>query len=541
MSTPSGKTKRNQGRKPWNKKDVREKPDSKVAKEKYNDPSWYVKDGQLAKDVASLSFNNALGAPSGLKLEMPGNSGQTLTLDLVLPGIMTINTVPAMGFSGDGSSPINIAAKNIYSFVRHQNSGHANYDSPDLMMYLGAMDSIYSFIATLMRAYGTARVFSQTNRYVGDRLLSAQGFNAIELRQNLANFRSYINMYITKAAAFCTPNIMTLYRRHFWMYSGIYKDEDIEKSQMYLYRPVSLWKFEELEGLGKLTARPFLANATASNGLLPVTWTLNDIYTYGNEMLNAIVNSEDINIMSGDILKAYGQGNLWQLGLINEDYAVLPVYSAEVLDQIHNTNFTGPFVTTGMNILSTDDPVFNMQGLDVTQDPVIEAGGAIKFMPQFIQISNPAWNQIVDLHYNDPTAEEVLVATRNKVMGQVLSQTTKFTLEVLTCGSDIATSATIIVNNASGGGFQSVSIGSSDSGLTTYVNIAAWEKFKDAPLIYSISGSAEGGKYPGQLNRIYGEFNNYTVISFDDLKRMHESAILAQLGVPFYGVAKSQG
>lgn len=35
-----------------------------VKEEKYNDPSWYVANGQLLKDFASLSFNNALGARS---------------------------------------------------------------------------------------------------------------------------------------------------------------------------------------------------------------------------------------------------------------------------------------------------------------------------------------------------------------------------------------------------------------------------------------------------------------------------------------------
>lgn len=519
---------------------AKEEPDSKVAKSKYNDPSWYVKDGQLAKDVASLSFNNALGAPSRYEFELYGTSNVLQDFVNVLPGIMAINVVPAMGYSGDGSSPINIAAKNIYSFVRHMNSGHANYDSPDLMMYLGAMDSVYAFIAHMMRIYGTARVFSQTNRYIGDRLLYAMGANAVEIRSNLANFRSYINMFITKASAFCTPNVMTLYRRHFWMFSGVYKDEDIDKSQMYIYRPISLWKYEELEGLGKLTAGPFAANFTTTSGLVPTVWSLNDFYTFGNNMLAALTNSEDINIMSGDILKAYGQGNLWQLGLINEDYVVLPVYSAEVLDQIHNTNFVGCKPTRGVNITTTDDPTPTMSGLDVTQDPVIEAGGAIKFMPEFIGISNPAWTQMVDLHYNEPSAEDVLVSTRNKVMGQILSTQTSFTLEVLTCGSDIALTAGIIINNAAGGGLAMGFIGDGEQ-FTSADTTASYMKFKDAPIMYQISASAEGGRYPGRMNRIYGEVNNYTLISFDDLKRMHESAILAQLGVPFYGVAKTQG
>lgn len=121
------------------KRSVEEKEDIKL-QDKANDPKWYIVNGQLAKDVASFSFNNALGASFEI-----GTHGLTTLVQpkkYSLPGIMTIPYVPSIGYSADGTSAANIAAKNFYSFVRHQNSGHANYDSPDLMMYLMAMDSI---------------------------------------------------------------------------------------------------------------------------------------------------------------------------------------------------------------------------------------------------------------------------------------------------------------------------------------------------------------------------------------------------------------
>lgn len=509
-------------------------PDSKVAEQKYNDASWYVKDGQLAKDVASLSFNNALGARYRIAQELDyGKLGKEAFVS-VIPGICTINVAPALGFSGDGSSPINIAAKNIYSYVRHMNSGHSNYDAPDLMMYLAAMDSVYAFIAALMRIYGTARTFSQVNRYVGDALLAAQGVTPAEIRSNLAQLRSYINMFITKASAFCTPNVMTLYRRHFWMFSGVYKDEDIQKSQMYMYRPVSLWKYEELEGAGKLTAEPFCASFTTNAGMSNAVWQLSSIYTFGNNMLAALTNSEDINIMSGDILKAYGQTNLWQLGLINEDYAVLPVYSEEVLDQIHNTTFVGNRPTTGVNQTTTTDPTPSMTGLDVTQNTDPNQDGRIVFTPEFIGVSHPSWSRFIDLHYNDPTPEEVLVATRNTVMGAVMSQTNTYTLEVLTCGSDLALWFSIWSVNPNTGSLVVGNYGYDDNYMNTISYLTQFSKFKRMPVIYRIS--AASGGVPGNVVDVVGDVDNYTIIDFNDLSKMHESAILAQLGVPFYGL-----
>lgn len=524
------------GKKPSTKRTERKEPDSNVAEKRYNDPSWYIKEGQLAKDVASLSFNNALGAKFRIENELDYGRGTATTLVSTVPGITTINVAPAIGFSGDGSSPINIAAKNIYSYVRHMNSGHSNYDAPDLMLYLGAMDSVYSFIATLMRAYGTARVFSQVNRYVGDALLTAQGFNPLEVRSQLSNLRSYINMFITKASAFCTPNVMTLYRRHFWMFSGVYKDEDIQKSQMYMYRPVSLWKYEELDGAGKLSAVPFLASFTEANGITPTAFALQSVYTYGNNMLSALTNSEDINIMSGDILKAYGQGNLWQLGLINEDYVVLPVYSEEVLDQIHNTTFVGSKPTTGVNQTTTADPVASMTGLDVTQNTDPNQDGRIVFTPEFIGVSHPSWTRILDLHYDEPTPEQILVATRNTVMGAVMSQTNTYTLEVLTCGSDLALTFSIYSINPNTGNVTYLHMGVDDNTGSTIGYLNLMNKFKRFPVVYRMSGAS--GNAPGNVTDICGDLDNYTILSFEDLNKMHESAILAQLGVPFYGVAQ---
>lgn len=528
------KPRNNKSGKWTNKKDV----DSKVAESKYNDPSWYVKEGQLAKDVASLSFNNALGGVIRIEPELGNVIGVNTPYLTTMPGIMTLNTVPAIGISGDGSSPINIAAKNIYSFVRHQNSGHSNYDSPDLMMYLAAMDSVYAFVAYLMRVYGTARTFSQVNRYIGDALLTAQGVYPAEVRANLANFRSYINMFITKASAFCTPNVMTLYRRHFWMFSGIYKDEDISKSQMYLYKPIALWKYDELDGAGYLKSIPFVSSFSTSTGINPGVWTLSELYTYGNNMLSALTNSEDINIMSGDILKAYGQNNLWQLGLINEDYVVMPVFSQEVLDQIHNTTFVGNKPTRGINSTTTTDPVLTMDGLNVTQNVDPNQDGRLIFAPEFVDTPAPMYTRLIDLHNNEPTPEEVIVATRNAVMGACYMQHSKYTLEILTCGSDLCLTSTVYQTNTNG-----ELIGThiaADHNIYSSALAYILGKFKDAPIYYQI-GPNEPNGLPGNFVGIFGEINNYTLVSYDDLKRMHESAILAMLGVPFYGVSGSQG
>lgn len=510
----------------------KDRTDSDIAKEKFNDPSWYITRDQLAKDVASLSFNNALGAPTRIAFDQ---DGQTSASDLVLnvPGIMTILTVPTMGYSADGSSAINIAAKNIYSWVRHQNSGHANYDAPDLMLYLGAMDSVYCMIAYMMRVYGVARIFSQTNRYIGDALINAMGFQASEIRANLSDFRSFINMTITKASAFCTPNVMSIYRRHFWMYSGIYKDEDISKSQMYMYRPAALWQYEETDGVGRLQSVNFASSINAGGDIVAGTFTLSGFRTLVENTLAKLTASEDINIMSGDILKAYGRENLWVLGLINEDYVTIPVYSAEVLEQIHNTTFIGRRPTH--NVAPTDQTFpYTMDAFNVYQDPSI-GEGALLCTPQVVGSKHLGYSRLIDFDKEDPTPEDVLVATRNTVMGTPMLIGTGDSRQVVTSldtfASDLALYAFVytIVNGTP----ATDVIPSGDTSMpASIINIV--NKFKQAPILYSMSAA----NWSGVLTSIVGDLGNYTAIDYNDLNKMHESAILAMLGVPFYGVAK---
>lgn len=72
----------------------------------------------------------------------------------VVPGIMTFMYAPSIGvaFSTD-SAAINVAAKNIYAYVRFANSGARNYDAPNLMTYLLALDSAYQIYACGVRLY----------------------------------------------------------------------------------------------------------------------------------------------------------------------------------------------------------------------------------------------------------------------------------------------------------------------------------------------------------------------------------------------------
>lgn len=273
-----GKGQSNKGRSKFNKRSAPKKDDYRdnrndkripndrsIGSKAHNDPNWYLHNNQLAKDVASFSFN----ARTGDRIYLKGYGATSI--NLYMPGIYSIQTMPSIGYCAGAATPTapaNQAAAQLYSYVRHANSGHSNYDAPDLMLYLLAMDSIYTYWAFLTRAYAISRTVSMRNTYVGDAMLKAMHINPDDLRDNMANFRAYINSYAARVMSWAVPRVMNYLTRHSWMYSNIYKDEDVAKSQFYMYNPAALFQYQldSETGAGMLGLYPICSTINPTNG-----------------------------------------------------------------------------------------------------------------------------------------------------------------------------------------------------------------------------------------------------------------------------------
>lgn len=499
-----------------------------------NDPSWYIREGQLAKDVASISFNTAIGVNSSLDPNDASTSAGLIGCKFSAPGIMAIHTLPAPGYSVSPVSPINIAAKNLYSFVRHANSGHSNYDSPDLIMYYLAMDSVFDLIYAAQRVLGVAQLFSQKNRYIGDYLIQALGIEPNNLRANIAQYRARLNMNIVKASVFAIPNTFTLFKRHAWMYSNIFADSPVDKCQLYAYLPSIVYKYNETSGgPGQLDPMPIFLTKSASaetfnNNIVPLSYLLTQMET----LLSTLQASEDINIMSGDILKAYGRENLFTLSLIPENFSMAPIYSDEILDQIHNTRFAGNKPRKDSTLV-TDFNTYSLDSLVIRQDPSIGAGNII-FTPCFADIMTLSYDAVIDMVDNEPTPERVLVATRNTIAGtttQIMSgdHPAGWLTRLDSFASDICLCAYIYFTAADGLLSYSTVYHSSSIALNTDTTKRLL-MFRKAPMLWSTAIDAAAGT--ATLTLPYSSMENYTVVNDDTLSKMHQSAILSMLGVP---------
>lgn len=536
MENKNPKTKKKFNKRPQRtqrKEEIIEK--SKFGKD--NDASWYLINGQLAKNVANFTFDYATGAE--MVFTSTGLSGSP-SVRRVMPGIMAIMTGPAPGAALNETSPINVAMRNIYSYVRHANSGHANYDPADLMIYLLAADSVQTYWSYLTRVYGTAMAFSQRNRYVGDALLRAQGINPASIRSNMAQFLAYINQFALKASVLAVPNTMTYFTRHQWMYQNVYLDEDNPKAQMFLYVPSYLFKYSIMDnGAGGLVPQ-FITTGVpvGGNGSINATIqarTFEQLMSYGDAMLNAMLTQEDVGIMSGDILKAYSSDKLFKFAQLDPSYAIGPVYSEEVLTQFHNTNFTG--LSPAKMELSGEEIVYRIDGnkaLSVTQDTTV-GGGALKWDPIFANANELSYTKVLDLWYADPTPEQALVAARNMLSGfdegkfcinSDGTATTYSAVGLQSCGSEIALQLVLWSYNYDGTLMQTSILDRNNSTGFDTNNVALLTKFHEYPLLRAWSPVA-GVSLP------VGDITNYALVSNTEIDAMHNAAMLSMFGVPY--------
>nr|UVJ88929.1 putative capsid protein [Picobirnavirus sp.] len=308
-----------------------------------NDPSWYSKYPELLESSSNLNYSDPFGQP--IKWKDWTDAGNHVykttsnTVNRAFPGVAAIKTKPSFGFNDNSLSPINVAANALYVNIRHKVSGRKNYDPVDVMLYMGAISEIYSFVNWAARAYAMAFTASQTNYYVMEGLAAAMQISLSSLRTNLSNFRMWLNSFIERVSAYAIPKGITYFDKKVSQYNYLYlenPDKNI-KDQLYVYIPDGFFRFNvDGSNAGKLEYRKI-----GYGGPLSV----NDIINIGEDLISTIWGDEDFGIMSGDMIKAY-EGNIVGLSKIEDNAYLTPVYDESSLLQIKNATIVDSLDST---------------------------------------------------------------------------------------------------------------------------------------------------------------------------------------------------
>lgn len=536
-----------------------------------NDFNWYNTLPELIVSSANFPFGRPLGTEltftQGHQYNGTTSNGNTLDyyrdsrlgskVPTSIPGFMFIHWNPTIGVSTDGNSPVNVTARNIYSFVRHANSGAANYDSTDLMIYLLAMDSIYSCYQGALRAYGYLNLYSPTNRYMPRYIVEGLGFDFDDLIANQAQFAFAINNIAYKIGSFAVPNFMSYYLRHMWMNANTYRDAPNMKAQVYGFVEDTVFQYDDSyeEGTDNKTfAGLRRVNTPWSRPTEPCT--LDKWITFMNGLINPILASEDMGIMSGDILKAFGAQNLFTVAPIDPNYAIDPVYNEEVLTQIQNLTIIGDVASdatisesSGSTLLTGDiiQPVNANTGegylysypsfwAGSTQDNYNSALNAIMIdqlltsredvpSKEFVTVATRLMNRM-DYYYNSGSAEEAnryFVDSSHGLSTEVVSR-----IDLV-----YNNNGDVVINTINGAGLL---FGTSDGGfidtpLVMACTLAALSKFDWQPTIpiqYCDGTEGEIAHWIGY----YQDTTNYSIMTSEDLTNIHDAVLMSEFYIP---------
>lgn len=523
-----------------------------------NDVAWYSKSPALLRDAASFPYSWPVGS------QLPWSDKLMQYMMSHVSGLAVLEYTPGIGRSTDAYSPINVAARNFFTYVRKANSGQTNYETSDLMMYLLAMDSAYQTYAVMVRAYGIATLFSQENRYLGRALLYALGWDPDDIYNNLAQLRYHINLLSYKLNQMCVPSSMAYMQRHAWMASGLYTDSPSPKAQIYAFNPFGYYKFTEV------TSGPaYLQYKLFTNDTL---WHVDEIVTAANDQLEAILSSQDFNIMSGDILKAFGESNLYRVSPIPEDFVVLPTYNQEVLSQIENCTAVGRNYSVGAG---QDNPNNIVQKQNEFLESYIyykpsykgsiigTSGNNTKF-PNISNACRTAYEdkRIINMHKVDVTPADTMVATRLAVPVAAnldADFNNSFVIIPQSFGSEVINNIKVFsfatLNNdwtlvnpslrsidVHYADVVSLVLNSTDEELANakywLAKTAILNQFDWFPMHFAwLNTDAEISKSNGTIPfRATMDLDMYTVMNDHDLERLHEVALLSLFEVGQTGV-----
>lgn len=426
-----GDKKNGSSRNPGEPKDPKDPKEPKSPMKGDNGPEWYIADEQLVKDTCSLAFPKALGVIRSFlaskKIGVTEEFTKLVTSESVIVVMDLLHSIPGQHTDKGGAvifnNGMNIAANRMYTYVRHANSGHSNYESSDLFIYLVAIAAIRAAIEDAKRAYSLAMFAAIDNRAFPKAILDAMGCSYLNLSTQLADFRGKLNNLIVQLGGLAVPDVFTLEDRWTYLSKKVFLDEENSKAQVIVPKFTHLPVYDPTDENGGCLRFKELHRGTISQ------WC-KDI----QEAITALVTDEDINIMSGDILKAYGAEGIKKYDLIPEDLSPDISYDEEFLHQYHNTTIFKPSTITNKRFIKQQD---NKLYLD--QDTYVNStlGSASKIL------FNNASRVMLDVHRVNPTPVDVLESTR-LTTGFVLNDGDVTVL--MTSGSEIVTRVAISYN-----------------------------------------------------------------------------------------------
>lgn len=498
-----------------------------------NDPSWYDNIKPAVSDYANIPFNIPTGTKFTLGKGDDSVVNQSSTVRNV-PGIMTFDVMPTIGAAQQPTDAVNLGATQLYSMIRKANSGAKNYDPSDVMLTVLAMDSAYMLYEYLLRAYRSIGVYNTMNRFEPNALLYAQGFGS-NISTQMADFRGLLDLFAYQLGSINIPDVFSFVRRHSWLFSHVYRDSENPKAQLYLYMPAGFYRYTEGQA-GEPTSLKYMKWSDLFKGGDVIT-DLSTVRDAIDTIMQPILGSQDIGLISGDIAKAFGEDKFIKIQPVADHEALEPEFNLEVIEQMVNSDILTYSVSAENNAAITVDNSSTVSGPYLKQtinlivgqnEPNIKCGVAYR-------------QRLLTTHIQDVTPDDVMVMTR------MMANVDKDKKIVTSCGSDIVIGCHIWELEGPGDTLSSNPVqivvnqdyvnspNTGDSSKYAVGALTAMECFDYHPCLYF--WTLVDKLY---FNHFFQAVDNYTVLGDEQLRNIHHVAILSMFTCDGFDISVSK-
>lgn len=493
---------------------------------------WYSRFPNLLLSAGSIPYPYKPGMeiPWGV-FKTQGAQTDPAVVSTTIPGVFSIHWWPSIGISEGPTSPASILGKEMYAKVREKFSGALDADAPDFVIYMLALDSIFSYIASLKRVYRILNAYSPENYVIPDGLLVALGYNNAQiqaLRQHKMEFFQRINELVLMTRKFKCPRILDLFNRHVWLNDHVYTDAPTIKSQFYVFRQHGWYKFS-MQPVPNVTPTVQAGAVTIVQPTLGGTSVVQDLYEFGRGLIDALASSDDGYLISGYLMRAYEGYPDFVVDELLLSEEIVPKYNEEVLSEIENAHT----IPSGHTALSTN----------VYQDPStnsIISHPTVHYAPNSSAINlrfdgvYPRFNARSD----NPTVAESTIQSR--MMSYILNMTVDSegygTANILCC-TELYGQFQLVTPYATSTGIQYTT---DTIGSEFYTNMAHGSAISVVHELDSILQLSQWDWMPiilvilqdnnAQIVNVVGDIHNVTTVSLETLKNLNTVCLYSLFG-----------
>lgn len=385
---------------------------------KDNDPSWYIPNGQVAKDFGTFSSNYNTWTSMRPYLVTGGTTIRPV-YDWI-PGVMSLDIMPTFPTAEqEGVSSLYQASVILWESIQAKNSRTPEFEAADLMNYIIAASNAYAAYLEGCRAYSIATDWVTTNAYYPIAVAKALDLNLDDIADDLAQFRGALNMLGIKLAQLALPKSIDYTNRLLFLAMNMYVDStEVKTASIYVPNLLGFYKLIEGDPNHPTTYLNFIPSSTYAQ--YSTGRTREQILDRIKELSTALYMSDDMQRIQTTLVQAFGWGSMYELHPIAENFKCEYLYDTALLSQFENAYIAPPFYrgTDQTGIVATLEqatginegwPVFNFQyDIDARTHMVFDANGAYMVQSGDI-VSN---DYVINFHKDSWTPEELIKATR---------------------------------------------------------------------------------------------------------------------------------